>query len=394
MNKCLAALVAVPFALLDLSGASAQSAQQTESLRVAQIAPLTGSSADTYGASMLAGLNCVFDEVNAQGGVPIAGRRYKIDYKVYDDKFRADEVQAAARRALNDGYKFIIGPIGSGVASAAQPLMARSDAFWMISPPSVPGPTRNPNVFRPAALISAYSEATLDWLKAHPELKRIALITDQAHTGLVSAEPDLVAGIKALGREVVIQQKSKLGDTDFRAPITEAMSVKPDLYILRVYSVESALMTQQIRELGGKMLVQWNAGVGTADARALVKDLSILKDVTQVSPLLALDVFLTDGNKLAEKVAACAEKRKGNGSFTTAGHDTAVIFLEGLKRASAPTPDAMIKALAELKAADVAGKTLNVYESQDGGLVFKDREVHVRAVMQVWREGAGWVRTR
>jgi ABC-type branched-subunit amino acid transport system substrate-binding protein len=272
--------------------------------------------------------------------------------------------------------------------------MARSDAFWLISPPSVPGPTRNPNVFRPAALISAYTEATLDWVKVHPEIRRIALITDQAHTGLVSAEPDLVAGLKALGREIVLQQKSRLGDTDFRAPITEMLGVKPDLYILRVYPVESALLTQQIRELGSKVPVQWNAAVGTPDVKALVKDLSVMSGATQVSPLLGLDVSLNEGDKLAQKVAACAEKRKGNGSFTAAGYDAAIVFIEGLKRINAipPTKDGMIAALTDLKASDIAGKTINVFEPQEGGRVFKDREVHIKGVMQVWKDGVGWIR--
>src|SRR3546814_17794599 len=109
--------------------------------------------------------------------------------------------QAVAREAMDEGRKFVIGPFNSGSTSAIQSEMAKSDAFWLLNSAIVDGPTKNPNVFRTAARIQAYNQPTIDYLKAHPEIKRVATITDQTHTAMMSSQDQFVKDIEALGRD-------------------------------------------------------------------------------------------------------------------------------------------------------------------------------------------------
>jgi branched-chain amino acid transport system substrate-binding protein len=358
-------------------------------LRIAGLMPLTGAVADTYGSSMIAGVEYVFDQVNDDGGVEINGDKYKIDFQVFDDQCAAEPSQAAAQKALDEDYEFFLGPICSGAASAVQPTMARSKAFFGLAPTTVAGPTQLPNVFRTFPLTSAYTDATVQWLDDHPEIGKIAMITDQNHTGLVGEEPRLVEQLKKDGREVVAEQQYQTADTDFRAPVTEAIAAAPDLYMQRSYPAAAAQLLQQTRELGGQMAVMWNAGVTNDEVRSLVPDEKMMANVYQAAPLFSLDAFLADGSTMAQEVADGVGDKAG--SFTAAGHDLAALVVEALSHAEEATPEALIDAMTNLKASEVEGKTLNTYTAQDKGLVFKDREVDVPAAVVEWKQGTGWV---
>ncbi|MDT0202718.1 ABC transporter substrate-binding protein [Nocardioides sp. AE5] len=357
-------------------------------IKIAAIYPMTGP-ASVWGTTTVAAMQQMAEDVNAEGGVTVDGEDYTIQIDVFDDEQNPEVAQSVAREALDDGYHFIMGPFGSGTATATQSLMAQSDAYWQLMVATVEGPTKNPNVFRSGARVSVYTQSTLDWLERHPEIKRIAMITDQMHTGLVSEEDALVAGIEALGREVVLQQSHQLGDTDFRAPITEMLSKDVDLYMTRAYPAETVLITQQVRELGGEMLIQWNGGLTNAEVDELIGDETVMENVTQAGPLGSLDSFIAAENPIA---LAFAEKVGDKaGSFTVNAHDGMVIFFQGLEKADELSVDGLIKALNELQVSDIEGKTLATYAPHEGGLVYQDREVNIEGAVTIWEKGTGWV---
>lgn len=390
LHRIAAAVIGVSaLALTGCAGSAGSDAAGAGSvIRIAGLAPLTGPTADTYGASFVAGVEAAVDRVNSAGGVEIAGESHQVEFTVFDDQCSPEESQAAAQSALDEDYQFFFGPICSGAASAVQPTMARSEAFWVI-PVAVDGPTQLPNVFRTMPRIGSYNDATLAWLAEHPEYQRIALITDQNHTGLVAATDGLVQGIRDLGREVVATQQFQSGDTDFRAPITEVVAGGADLYLQRAYPAEAALLLRQTRELGGQMAVMWNAGLTNADVGRLVPDASLLTDVYQAAPLFSLDTFLAEGNPIAQEVAAFAGDRAG--TFTAMGHDLATVVLTAFAEAEEATPEALQAAMTALPAAALEGRTLNTYKPFDDGRAFREREVGVEAFVVQWQQGTGWV---
>lgn len=373
-------------------GAAAQTGAET--MPVAVLLPRSGPSADSFGTSMLAGINYVFDSVNASGGLKAAdGKTYKLALKAFDDPLTDVKIaQTAAQRALDERYKVIIGPVGSGSASAVQPQMARSDAFWLIAPSVVPGPTKLPNVFRAAPLLKVYNEAVLDWLKMNPNVKTVAMATDQTHTGLVAATGELTAGIEALGRKVVATESFKQGDKDFRAMLTSMLGKNPDLYLHRGFAPEAALSLEQIRELGGKMPVMWNSAVTAAEVRKLVADEATMAGVVQAATGQSLDPFLGAGMGLAVKVKEAVGDKAG--TFTATGHDAAVVLVEILKRSKSMDKAAISAAAEGMPATALAGKTLNTFNPQEDGLVFKAHEVNVPGTLMTWQVGKGWVASR
>lgn len=369
-------------------GGGADAVADNGVIKIAAIYPTTGP-ASVWGATSVAALQAMVGEANDAGGITVAGEQYTLELDVFDDEQNPEVAQSVAREAIDEGYHFILGPFGSGTATAAQSLMAQSDAYWQLMVATVEGPTKNPNVFRSGAQISVYTQSTLDWLAKNPQIKRIAMITDQMHTGLVSEEDALVKGIEALGRKVVLRQSHKLGDTDFRAPITEMLGKDVDLYMTRAYPAESVLITKQVRELGGDMLIQWNGGLTNAEVNELIGDEEVMKNVTQAGPLGSLDSFLAAGNPRAQEVAEMVGEDAG--AFTVNAHDGMRIFFKGLENADELSVEALLESLAELPASEVEGETLANYSPQEGGLLFQDREVSIQGAVTIWEKGTGWV---
>ncbi|WP_185995960.1 ABC transporter substrate-binding protein [Nocardioides campestrisoli] len=358
-------------------------------LEIATIAPMSGPSA-VYGESMVAMIEHLFDEVNEDGGVEFGGEKRELALKVYNDEGTPQGAQAVTRDAMDDEQQVIIGPFNSGSASAVQSTMGQSEAFWLLNAAIVDGPTKNDNVFRTAARIQAYNEPTIEWIKAHPEIKRVATITDQTHTAMMSSQEQFVADVEAAGAEVVLEQSAKLGDTEFRAPVSEVMKSDIDLYVLRMNPTESGLITKQMDELGGDVQLIWSAALTNSDTEVMFPDTSVVDGVLRSTPATGLDTLIADGNPMAQALQeALGDQTGGYGAFT---HDTIRILFKGMEKAEEATVESLIAAMGALTADEVADVTLNDYSAQDGGLVFKDREVEFDGEVAIYRDGQGWVR--
>jgi branched-chain amino acid transport system substrate-binding protein len=389
MHKLLRpAALAVAVGSLLLSACGSSGSDDEDTIRIASIAPMSGP-ASVYGKSITASMQYAIDEKNKDGGVEVGGKKYKLELELLDDKQTPETAQSVLRKALDDGYDFIFGPFGSGTASSAQSIMAQSDAYYQLTVAVVEGPTKNPNVFRTGSKAGAYTDITLEYLKLHPEMKKIGMITDQLHTGLVGEQKRLVKGIEDLGREVVLQQKMQLGDTDFRAPLTKMLSVDPDIYLLRGYPAETALLTKQAAELGGEVPLMWGAGMTNDEAKTLVGDEDALARVSQAAPLGNLDPWLAAKDPLAMELNEGLGDKVG--AFAVSSYDGAQIFMAGLEKASEPTPEALQKALAGLTAEDVADITIQDFQDFDNGKLFKDREVSLKSNPVEWKTGTGFV---
>src|SRR3546814_14341480 len=63
---------------------------------------------------------------NAQVGLKVGGKSYKIELVAYDDKYQASEAVTAANRLIfEDKVKFIMGPMGGATALAIGPTVEK-----------------------------------------------------------------------------------------------------------------------------------------------------------------------------------------------------------------------------------------------------------------------------
>src|ERR1039458_4420945 len=111
--------IGLAFALLAVAlWGSGQAA--AEELKIGVIAPLSGPGAG-WGLALRGGAELAAEDMNAQGGLEVAGTKYKVVVIAYDDKYQAQGgADAANRLVFLDKVKFIVGPMGSAVGLAAQ----------------------------------------------------------------------------------------------------------------------------------------------------------------------------------------------------------------------------------------------------------------------------------
>src|SRR4029079_18955642 len=107
-------------------------------------------------------------------------------------------------------------------------------------------------VYRPRFTLSSYTQGSIDWLKKQSGIKRVAMLTDNKHSGFVQQTPALKAGIKGLGMEVVAEEEYVFGSTQFGAQIAAMTRANPDLVSIRGYASDVTRAIRQARELGYK----------------------------------------------------------------------------------------------------------------------------------------------
>lgn len=385
----LAVAACLMFAACSSGGSTGPDGSQASSkLTIGTLEPMTGP-ASGFGTTSVAMMKEVLAATNKAGGVDIGGKNYTLALKVFDDENTPEVAQAVAREAINDGIGIIVGPLGSGAATAIKSVVANSDAVWLLHAATDPSLTQSANVFRTAPLTEAYDDAALSYLKSHPELKNVAMTTDQLHTGLVSSKAHFVKGVEALGRTVTSDLKHQPGDTDFRASLTKMKQQGADVLIMRGYPAEQVLFLTQARELlGDQIPVVWLSPVTRDEVAKLVPDEKIMGNTILASPRGDLDSFVSEGNKTA--VTLAGELGKNTGGASTYTHDAFEILIAALTRANSTSKADLLKALTGLPVSSITGKTLNSYQPQAGGLVFKDREVSLSTEYRKWVNGKGW----
>src|SRR5690606_39000095 len=143
-----------------------------------------------WGQGMQHAAELAADDANAQGGLEVAGKRYKVEVIPYDDKYQANEaVTVANRLVFEDRVKYIIGPVGSAPALAIQPITERNVVIGMILgvTPKALGPDK-PHTCRPSVTTAEVSQPQIDWAVAANKIKKVGALLPNDETGQAIAK--------------------------------------------------------------------------------------------------------------------------------------------------------------------------------------------------------------
>ena len=72
---------------------------------------------------------------------------------------------------------------------------------------------------------------------------------------------------------MVTVQKFQTTDTDFQAPATNALNLKPDLVIISGLAADGGNLVRQLRELGYKGIIVGGNGFNTTNIFSICKEL-------------------------------------------------------------------------------------------------------------------------
>lgn len=368
---------------------SAASAAHAEEILIGELHPLTGP-ASFYGIPESRGIQLAVKHINEGGGVDVGGQAMQIRLLVEDDHSSPTTGVAALKKLTSAGVRYVIGPLGSGVAPALFPIIDRSDEVTQIIDGSIAeGITNGRNIFRNQATVSQYDLAVADLFDAK-DYGSVAIMTDRFHAGFMGTQPALSETLTGLDADVVAEEYYQLGDTDFSAAMTKLTSLAPEVLLIRGYPAEGALITKQARQLGFEGQVVWEM---VSPPSTVLKNISAseMEGVFNCIPPTTEDyVALGQEKALAFDKSYQDEFGSIPGELSTLSYDAVFILKAAFEKAGSTENDAVNAALLQLRQEDVP-ELISGYVPSDGGLLFDENgQVNLRGAVSVW-EGEGWV---
>ena len=260
MRKLVLALMLLVFA--------AGAAFADDFIHVGQIATQTGDFA-AYGEAEIEAVKIAVSEINAAGGVNVAGKMMPIRITMYDCRTRQEDMVNAARRLVEqDKVVTVIGPSGSGLHIAASPIFNNAKVPHIGTLPTNPLVTRDesgnvrPYNFRicfldpyQGRMIAAFATQSLGKKKA-------AVLYDVSSDYSQGLREFFIESFKEFGGEIVADEGHRGEDVDFRAQLTTIQATNPDVLVMPTMGRVLPLAVKQARDLGINLPIVGGDGYG------------------------------------------------------------------------------------------------------------------------------------
>lgn len=267
-------LIAAAFA----AGCSQQAATQQSSAQSSQgivkigvIASLTGP-ASNVGNNMWQSAQVAAEKINADGGITLKdGNKARIDLIVGDDEStQAGGQKAATKLITDDKVDILVGGYSSAVTSAYEQTIAEYKVPYIVTGASSPIITHRQDidtsyVFHHCPTTDTYGQYTTMFIdqvvrsainskygfSADRPIRLALLYQDTAFgKGVQSAVNNTITN-NNLNIRLVSQQSFRMGESDFRTPLTAIKAANPDAVYIAAFPNEGApIITQARRDIG------------------------------------------------------------------------------------------------------------------------------------------------
>jgi branched-chain amino acid transport system substrate-binding protein len=241
----------------------------SEPIRIGFLPALTGPSSST-GIAINRGTILAVDEINAAGGV--GGRRIElITRDTQSDPTKA--VNAASELTRGDKVHVVWGPLNSGEALAATPLIARNgipqvDSCWVDALTDV---RKYPLAFRNAPTNHQVGAAANHYVLDILKVKKIAVIGDTTGYGTASVDT-YVPMIKTSGGDVVYQGESDASNPDLRPELLRMRDAGAE--VIMPWSVNAGFLSRIINtrsQMGWDVPIVGQTTLGSGQTKALLE---------------------------------------------------------------------------------------------------------------------------
>ena len=254
-------LMALMGALVALTMGVAPVVQAQNKVQLGIVTALTGPLA-APGVFQMNGFKLAVEELNAAGGITVAGRKYTVELKVYDTRANPSEGASAMQRlATVDKVPVVLGELSSAVAAAIGPIAQDYSLPLILTVPTGPNLTEqnNPFVFRVNAHNQQLNVALAEFLKKQgwSPISFIAWNNDAGRGG--------VSGIKELlpaAKDGYVGYFN-VGEVDFSSHISNLRNSKAQAVMLFMDEEPGSLAIKQIRDAGLKVHLVGTLAMGS-----------------------------------------------------------------------------------------------------------------------------------
>lgn len=251
---CLIAVMLFSISACGNSGTGSGDGEESETIVLGYIGPLTGESAiwgmvESYACQMLV------EKTNEEGG--ILGKQ--VELKVYDNRGDSVETTNAARKAiLNDGVVAFIGPDSSSGAIALDEVCAEYGIPHVTTCGTNYKVTQNEEdgSVRPYSFRICLSDPQLGDIMAGYAYdvlgyEKVAILYELSSEYSLGITQNFTDAFEAKGGEIVITEAYNTGDVDFRAQLTKIKEFGDyDALMIPANYKEVGLTAVQARAMG------------------------------------------------------------------------------------------------------------------------------------------------
>lgn len=227
------------------------SVQSEETVNIGFIGPLTGG-VSVVGVDMLDGVKVGAAQINARGGLNIAGKRYLVNVVAYDDEAKPDKTVAGARKLVSlDKVHAIVGP---PLSSCALALLAINEKLGVVLSCIALHPDivkkGNKLVFRSQIPLSMMAEGLANTVMDKTTDRKFSIIHHTDDWG-IGWKTEVASVIEKKGGKIVsVEGIDERTQSDFYTQLTKIIAEKPDAIFIIAHDNASILMIKQVRELG------------------------------------------------------------------------------------------------------------------------------------------------
>lgn len=218
-----------------------------DTIKIGVQAPITGDYANE-GQGIDNAARLLADQYNANGG--LLGK--KIEIVTCDDEGQAMKAAICAKQLVEKGVIMVVGSYTSTAALAAQKTYYRAGVLQTTDGTSDDLVKKGYwTFFRNSNPNSAEAAFTANYIVKQRHFKRIAVISDHSSyaQGLATA---VTKEIKALGGNIVYNDKITAGSQNFTPVLTSVKAKKPDVIYFSGYYSDGGLLRAQQEQLGIK----------------------------------------------------------------------------------------------------------------------------------------------
>jgi len=214
----------------------------------------TSGAAAHLGKTALNGALFAVEDLNAKGGITVAGQKYKVELINYDDKCVAKDAVSATERLLRqDKVPVILGAICSHCTLAAMEITEK-EKVPILTPISASVKVTAMGykyIFRTWSQAAIQTETLTRF--AIDELKsKTSVFIGRNDAWCRSSAEEFQKRFEKRGGKVLVTEFYELGNTDFYPQLTKAKNANPDLIYFCSLTEDGALAVKQARELGIK----------------------------------------------------------------------------------------------------------------------------------------------
>ena len=348
MKKLIALALALVLALTVCSAF----AEETITLKIAHIGPLTGPAA-LYGIATSRGAQIAVDEINAAGG------KYKIELIDEDDEHNVEKVINAYNAALDAGAQMILGSTTSKPCEAAG-AQGYADRVFFLTPSasSTAVIEDKDNVFQVCFTDPNQGAASAEYMAEHKLGTKSAVIYNNADVYSTGIRDTFVEKAPGLGLEIVSEETFTDETTDFTVQVGKAQEAGAEIVFLPMYYTPASLILKTAADKNYKPIF---FGVDGMDGILSVEgfDTSLAEGVMLLTPFVAT----SEDEKVANFVKLYQDKFGDTPiQFAADAYDGIYILVAAAEKAgitSDTTPeeacDLLIAAMKEIQVDGITG---------------------------------------